>query len=392
MLMAPSAFDPGESTLSPAWTRPVRVCFLIDELNVAGTESQLLALLHHLDRTRVWPYLALLKPPVHERGELEPLNCPVVRLGVRALRRPRSLLQTWRFARWLRRQRIDVLMLYLPDSTYFGAVAGRIAGVPHILRVRNNLNHWMRHIDRMLGRVYNRLVTGTVVNCEAARRAILRDERPAARTITVLENGVDLERFTAIKPWHYRPGHPQRVGIVANLRRVKGLDVFVEAAAQLAGILDNVTFHIAGEGEERAALQQQIEHRGAGQRVEMCGKVGDIPDFLAQLDVAVLASRSEGMSNAVLEYMAAGRPIVATAVGATPKLLTHDRHGLLVRPDDAQALAGAITQLLGDREQAARLAAAARRRAQQRYSRQAMVERFEQFFGALVFPQVGRFS
>jgi colanic acid biosynthesis glycosyl transferase WcaI len=74
-------------------------------------------------------------------------------------------------------------------------------------------------------------------------------------------------------------------------------------------------------------------------------------------------------------------------VGATPQLLTHGRHGLLVPPEDGQALAGAMTQLLGDREQAARMAAAAQRRAQQRYSRQAMVKRFEQYFGALVFSR-----
>jgi glycosyltransferase involved in cell wall biosynthesis len=385
MLTALPASDNTVSTSSSAGSRPVRVCFLIDELNIAGTESQLLALVHNLDRARVQPYLALLRPPAEECGALEPPDCPVVRLGVRALRRPRSLLQSWRFSRFLRRQRIDVLMLYMPDSTYFGAVAGRLARVPHILRVRNNLNHWMRRTDRWLGRLYNRLVTGTVVNCDAARRAVLRDERPAAGTITVLENGVDLERFLAIPEWQYCPGRPLRVGVVANLRRVKGLDVFVEAAAQLAGVLADVTFHMAGEGEQRAALQQQIDGLGLRQRVELCGKVADIPGFLGELDVAVLASRSEGMSNAVLEYMAAARPIVATAVGATPQLITHGRHGLLVPADDPQALAGAITQMLGDRHLAARLAATARRRVRRHYGRQAMVQRFEQFFGSLVF-------
>lgn len=378
--------------LHQPWPRPVRVCFMIDELNVAGTESQLLALLRHLDRTRVEPYLALLKPGADEANPLEPDDCPVLRLGVRVLRRPRSLLETWRFARFLKRHQIDVLMLYMPDSIYFGAFAGKLAGTAHILRVRNNLNHWMRPVDRLLGRLCNHLVTGTVVNCGAARRAVLRDERPAPRTISVLENGVDLERFLGVPEWTPRPHRPQRVGIVANLRRVKGLDFFVQAAAELATTLADVTFHIAGEGEERAALEAQIAKLGMTQRIELCGKVADIPGFLGELDVAVLASRSEGMSNAVLEYMAAARPIVTTDVGAAAQLLHHGRHGLLVPPEDPACLAGAITQLLSDREQAAQLARAARRRVQRRFSRQAMVARFERFFGSLVFSQTPQYT
>jgi L-malate glycosyltransferase len=385
MLTLPaSARNAVSMMVADACPRPVGVCFLIDELNVAGTETQLLALIHHLDRARVRPYLALLKPHAEDCHPLEPSDCPVLRLGVRALRRPWAWRQAWRFARFLRQRRIDALMLYTPDSTYFGAVAGNLAGVPHILRVRNNLNHWMGPLDRWLGRLYNRLVTGTTVNCDAARQAVLRDERAPAHTITVLENGVDLERFLAIPPWQNRRNTGRRVGVAANLRRVKGLDIFVEAAAQLAGTRNDLTFHLAGTGEEQAALARQIDRRGVGRCVEICGSVSDIPGFLASLDVAVLPSRSEGMSNAVLEYMAAARPIVATAVGATPEVIAHGRHGLLVPPDDPKTLAGAIGQLLSDSAQAERLAAAARRRVRQHYSRQAMVERFEQFFESLV--------
>jgi glycosyltransferase involved in cell wall biosynthesis len=111
--------------------------------------------------------------------------------------------------------------------------------------------------------------------------------------------------------------------------------------------------------------------------------VADVPSFLAGLDVAVLPSRAEGMSNAVLEYMAAGRPIVATAVGATPELLADGEHGLLVPPGDPAALAAAIGKLLRQPELARRLGAAARRRARERYSREAMVRRFEAFYASL---------
>jgi glycosyltransferase involved in cell wall biosynthesis len=112
--------------------------------------------------------------------------------------------------------------------------------------------------------------------------------------------------------------------------------------------------------------------------------VKDVPGFLAGLDVAVLPSRAEGMSNAVLEYMAAGRPIVATAVGATPELIADGEHGLLVPPDDPARLADALDRLLRDPDLARRLGAAARRRARDRYGRAAMVRRFEAFYESLV--------
>src|SRR5262249_10559258 len=150
-------------------------------------------------------------------------------------------------------------------------------------RTRNNLNHWMTPTDRWLGRVCNHLVTRTVVNCDAARRAVLRDERPAPGSVLVLENGVDLERFPTPLAGHVRPG--ARVGVVANLRPVKGLDVFVRAAALGAGVCSDATFHLAGEGELRPALERQVRELGLGQRVVFHGSVADVPGFLDTLAV-----------------------------------------------------------------------------------------------------------
>src|SRR5262249_4908110 len=169
-------------------------------------------------------------------------------------------------------------------------------------------------LHRALGRLVGAVATGTLTNCQAARRALLAAE-PSARAVAVLENGVDLDRFLDVPPVQL-PGGPGRVGAVANLRPVKGLDVLVEAAARLAGGCPRATFAVAGEGEERANLERLAAVRGLGERFRLCGAIGDIPEFLSGLHVAVLPSHSEGMSNAVLEYMAAGRPVVATAVGA----------------------------------------------------------------------------
>jgi len=362
--------------------RPVRVCFMIDDLGVAGTESQLVRLIGNLNRERVVPFLCLLRGEDGRSRALEPPNCPVLRLGVRSLHQVDTLFKALQLARFLRREGIDILQVYFPDSSYLGVPVGRLAGVRQVVRVRNNLNHWMTPAHHMLGRLCNRLVTVTAANCEACRQAVLADERLPAKSVVVLENGVDLERFLEV-PSLASQGKirgTRRVGVVANLRPVKGLDVFVRAAALLAAAHADVRFEIAGEGEQRLVLEGLAHAAGLGDRLVLHGSVQDIPGFLAGLDVGVLCSRSEGMPNAVLEYMAAGRAIVATAVGATPQLLQDGVHGLLVPPEDPEALARAVGRLLEDRELASRLGAAARRRASARFSREAMVRRFEMFY------------
>lgn len=361
--------------------RPARVCFLIDELATAGTETQLLALLRHLDRSRVRPYLVLLRGDSPLSRSLEPPDCPVLRLGVGSLRSPATALGAWRFLRFLWGERIDVVQAYFPDSSYFGVPVAWLAGVRHRLRTRNNIGHWLTRTHRALGRALNVLTTGTVANCAAARRALLEAERPRPGSVLVLENGVDLDRFLDIAPPDDRA---RRVGAVANLRPVKGLDLLLAAAAELAPRFPAVSFHVAGGGEERGRLERQAATLGLAGRFHLPGPQMDIPVFLADLDVAVLPSRAEGMPNAVLEYMAAARPIVASAVGAVPEMIEDGRHGLLVPPGDPDALAAAVARLLTDRSLARRLGLAARRRAVERYSRQAMVRRFEELYVSLV--------
>jgi glycosyltransferase involved in cell wall biosynthesis len=361
-------------------SRPIRVCFLIDELARAGTETQLLALIRGLDRSRIEPTLCLLRGDSPTSRALEPCDCPVHRLGMGSLHSPRTWLRTWRFARFLRRESFDVLQVYFPDSTYVGVPAAWLAGTPAVVRTRNNLGHWLTPLHRRLGRFLNRFTTATIVNSEAARDALFAAENPTPESVVVLENGVDLERFAHIAPLEERPPGLRNVGIVANLRPVKGLDVFLHAAEQIAKQHPETQFSIAGDGEQRDELEQLTSRLGLTERVRFHGAVSDIPGFLDRLDVAVLSSHAEGMSNALLEYMAAGRAIVATAVGAATRMIDAGVHGMLVPPGDAGQLAVAVASLLADPCRAWQLGAAACRRAEAEFSRAAMVRRFEEFY------------
>ena len=204
--------------------RPIRICFLIDGLTRAGTETQLLALIRSLDRRRFRPSLVLLNGEDPLSHELAPADCSVIRLGVQSLHSPRVLRAGAKLSAYWKRERIDLVQAYFLDCTYFGVPLARLSGVRRVVRVRNNLGHWLTPRHRALGRVIGRLVDATLTNCEPARQALLSAEGGAARRIVVLENGVDISRFAAIEPPRDRP---RRIGVIANLRPVKGVDDFV---------------------------------------------------------------------------------------------------------------------------------------------------------------------
>ena len=355
---------------------PIRVAFVIDRLSKAGTESQLLALLRSLDRSAVSPSLVILGGGDPESRSLEPDCCPVLRLGVARLASVTALSAAKRLWTHWRAERPDIVQCYFHDSAYFAVPVAKSAGAKRILRVRNNLGYTQTRKHRWLSRAIRPCVDGILTNSAGGRDAIVAMDGLPPDRVHVLENGVDLDRFPPRVP---HAGSPI-VGCVANLRPVKNIDGLLRIAA----MIPRVEFRIAGDGPEREKLEILCRDLGLADRVRFFGSVADIPGFLSQLDVAVLPSHSESLSNSVLEAMAAGLPIVATDVGANTKLLGDGPSGVVVPPGNDGAFAAALTALLGDVERRTAMGLAGRRRVERDYGREAMRMRFERFYRDLV--------
>lgn len=362
---------------------PVRVCFMIDRLSRAGTETQLLALVRELDRSKVRPTLVLLDGEDDLSRALEPADCPVIRLGVRKLFSGRAVSAARRLRAFWREHRPDVLQTYFMDAAYFGAPLARLCGIKKVLRVRNNLGYWLTPRHRVMGRLVGPFVDATLTNTDAGRDQLIARDGLRADRVVVLENGVDTARFKRFMLPDLTKKRV-RVGCVANLRPVKNVDGLMRAAALALAKHPQLTFEVAGDGEQRDELERLHAELGLGDRFVLRGSVPDVAGFLRGVDVAVLPSHSEGMSNALLEYMAAGRAVVATDVGANARLLDGGRCGLVVPPGDATALVDALGALLANPLRAAGYAAAARRRVDAEFSRDAMRKRFESFYADLM--------
>jgi glycosyltransferase involved in cell wall biosynthesis len=167
---------------------------------------------------------------------------------------------------------------------------------------------------------------------------------------------------------------------VANQRQEKGHEVLNEAAAWLRDRHADLQFLLVGSGPRRAALEAMVNARGLQQTVRFTGHRHDVAALLADADVFVLPSRSEAFPNAAIEAMAAGLPVVASAVGGLLDLIEPERTGLLVAAGDSAALADAIDRLIAEPQRAARIGAAARQTVAARYSFERMVQGFESLY------------
>ncbi|MEU0567483.1 glycosyltransferase [Nonomuraea sp. NPDC005983] len=339
------------------------VALLIGQLEVGGTEKQLCLLARELRLRGVEVHVLVLSRGGPYEQTLREAGVEVHLLGFG--REPsgpsmlkRNLTAFVRLVGLLRDLRPDVLHAFLHEGHMIGAVAARLARFPLVLVAgRRGLRDfeqgrgWVLALERVVTRVTDHVVANAVAVAEEARVV----EGVPARKVSVIYNGLPASAFHEAEPECVDTSWPVVV-CVANLRSVKGLQFLVDAAGMLLRRGRPCTVVLVGEGAERGRLEAQASALGVD--VRFVGAHAETAGFLACADVVVLPSLSEGLSNAVMEAMAAGRPVVATSVGGTPELL--EGRGVLVPAADPVALAEGIARLVDDPDLAASLGAAAR--------------------------------
>lgn len=351
-----------------------RVAFLIGQLGLGGAERQLSLLALELHRRGIGVHVLLLAKGGPHEAALRDAGVEVHHLGFTRsgpLAPVRNVLAFCRMVRLLRRVRPEVLHAYLPESYLLGVPAARLARVPVVIAGRRGLSRFNKARTPLfaVGTAATRLADHVVANAAAVAEDTRRVERIPAHKITVIYNGLARSAFDQVDPEPLGTGLPV-VLCVARLVPEKGLAFLVDAAAILARRGRPCTVALAGDGPERGNLEARA--RALDVDVRLLGARTDVWPLLAAADVVVLPSLAEGMSNAIMEAMAAGRPVVATDVGGAAELL--DDRGILVPPEDPVALGDGILRVLDDPELAAGLGTAARAWARKNLDLDVMVD------------------
>ncbi len=341
--------------------QPVKVLFCIDSLVRGGTELQLIGLIQRLDRDKYTPYLLTIRDsdPSLVPDDCHHLNWMVPSLvsasGVSSLIKLVSLLKTEKFG---------VVQTYFQDSTMFGGIAARLANVPVRIASFRDMGFWHTALQGfILKRIYT-LMTGFICNADIIKTHFSTLYGINADKITVIRNGVDTEKLTYVE----HSGATNNIGIVGNMtRHVKRFDLFIKAASLVFERYPDIQWHIIGDGHLIDELKAQAVSEGIAERCVFTGRIDNVVAYLEKIQVGVICSDSEGLSNAILEYMFKGVSAVVTDVGGSPELVTDGETGLLVPPDDAQGLADALITLIEDNTLRATLAKNARQAVERDY-------------------------
>jgi L-malate glycosyltransferase len=371
-------------------TDRVRLFKFVADFRIGGTERQFVTLSRRLDPSLFDLSFGCLRRQGDFLAQLD-AAVPLYAYPIASLHSAKSLTMQMRLLRDLRRRRVEIVHTYGFYPNVFATLVAKAAGAVAIASIRDQGDLWSA-MQRRVERWMLRLSDAVVVNAEAVRARLI-GEGYDARRIFVIRNGVDVARFgERPAPGRLRSdlGLPARTPIVAALCRlheVKGVEFFLKAAVTLSRRFPDARFVIAGDGYHRPALERQAGELGLGGRVIFTGFQQNVPQFLSEVQISVLPSLSEALSNTLLESMAAGVPVVATNVGGNPEAVEDGVTGLLVPSREPEALAAAIARLLEQPALAQAMGRAGRQRAVERFSLDRLTHETESLYLRLLMKR-----
>lgn len=368
---------------------------LFDSFNQGGTEwqtIQLTRLLHESGKHRVFVAALSSKGPL--RAEIERLGFnDVPSFPLQNFYNLNAMKQLSRLASLMRQNKIDLVHAHDFYTNIFGMAAAKLAGVRARVASRRETEGIRSPAKRWLERRAFNAANAVVANAEAIRSQLIAEGLPPAKVVTI-HNGLnvahvtpqpDAQRHELLQSFNL-PNSRRFVTIVANMRHVmKDQATFLRAARLTRDAVSDSSFILAGEGEQMPDLRKLATELGLAENAFFVGRCNRIADLLAISDVCVLSSKGvEGFSNSILEYMAAGRPVVATDVGGAREAVVDGETGYIVKPEDFETMATHLISLLREPERAWTMGAQGRKRVLEHFSCEAQLKRVEELYERLL--------
>ncbi|HZD32191.1 MAG TPA: glycosyltransferase family 4 protein [Candidatus Angelobacter sp.] len=380
---------PQEAAVSPGQRKfRIPVCLLCDTVGVdAGTERLVVETARRLDHTKFEVHVCCLE----DSPQLRSLDgiCQTEVFPTDEIDSVRGFRQVRAFRRYASRHNIQVVQAFMNRSSIL-AVLAAFGTRQVVITSRLNTGYWYTPKWRTFFRILNLGTTRILTNSLAGRDIVMNAENLAATKIDVLYQGVNAE--------HFNPGlgnptvctqlgiaeHVAVVGIVANLRPVKDIPLFLRAAKVVLEACPETAFLVVGQGEMLGELRALAGDLGIRNNVFFTRGEGQVIDYLARMSIGCLTSFSEGFSNAILEYMAVGLPVVATDVGGNREAVADGETGLLVRERSPEAFAQPIIELLHNNELRERMGEAALQRCLRKFEFGKTIRDLENYYSGLV--------
>ena len=356
--------------------RKIKITFLVDFFRTinAGTENQLSHLLSELPSSGFSVQLISLQDSPFLKNEAQKLfpDVEIISLGAQS-DISRSIGSLIRLFFLLFKRRPTIVHTFFPTSNSIGIIIAFFTSNRSLFSSRRDLGYNLSKKDIFLLRMANLFVSSIIVNAKAVKTRTVEIEKVIPEKIKVIYNGIALKNN--IKKQNLSM-EEINVGIVANLNRtVKRIDVFINAAVTVVRSYPQVKFKIIGDGHLRNSLEQQVDTLDLNSRIEFLGRRKDVDNLLASINIGVLCSDSEGLSNTIMEYMLAGLPVVATKVGGNIELVEHGRTGYLVPPGDAETLAEKIIECLDNPSLSLKFGKAGREKIMNTFSKEIMLKK-----------------
>jgi L-malate glycosyltransferase len=373
-----------------------RILFIIDWFHrTGGTERHLAQLVAGL---KAWAFDATVV--VFDRGEnpllegMAAAGVPVIHLPVGREYVPNALIQAWRLWRLIRQQRYDIVQTYHQKADTYGALIARAAGVRHLISSKRDTGQLRKPLHTFLNRRLSGLFEAIIMAADGVRAAVAaRDRLDASARIITIYNGVDTRQFRPPQAAERVAARAQLgfeeedfvVGMIAGLRPEKNHDVLLAALTQLAPQVPRLRVLLVGAGPLLEHYRAQVAQGPLRAATVFAGDVPQVRDYAWAMDVGCLTPGSnEGFSNAVLEQMATGLPMIVTDVGGNAEAVAAGESGYVIAPGASAALAQALRRLCQDPALRAAMGRAARARVEARFSLEQMCARHAQLYRLLL--------
>jgi glycosyltransferase involved in cell wall biosynthesis len=373
---------------------PLRVLFMIDHLGgLGGGETSLVRIVRSMPSDRVRCSVITLDARVNPVLKRQ-LTCPLHVFPLHSAFNFHAVRVAAEIRRLLRTEKIDVVHTFFESSNLWGGFICKFGGGPRLVSSRRDMNILRNRGKHRLGyAVVNRICDRVLTVSDAVRDLCIREERLAPEKVVTLHNGVELDQISQIPPdlqlrekLHFAPTDPV-IACVANVRRVKGLDVLVRAAGIVCGRIPNARFLVVGgenEPDYGIGLRATVQQMGLEQNFFFLGLASQVVPILKTSQVFCLVSRTEGFSNALLEAMACSLPSVVTRVGGNAEAIEDGVSGFVVDSEDFTAAANRILLLLQSQQTRIAMGTAAHQRVVSRFSASRMVSNLAAFYEQVV--------